>query len=147
MPGDYPAIIRSQSFSPGMWLIGRLWLGTLLLVWGTTLIGPFIGSGVPRKAIPSVGLLLTILRNFIFWLRTSNKLSVSAVLGYRSMISADFRSGLSETSTSPVLHALSCGSTCWIGYSSSLGSLKVGEYLMSPVFDPLHQSSLRDLTR
>ena len=99
-------------FSLGMWLNGRLWLGALLLVRGTTLIGPFIGGGVPRKAIPSIGLLLPILRNFLFWLRTSNKLSVSAVLGYRSMISAVFRSGLSETSTSPVLHALSCGSTC-----------------------------------
>ena len=95
-----------------MWLNGRLWLGALLLVRGTMLIGPFIGGGVPRKAIPSFGLLLPILRYFLFWLWTSNKLSGSAVLGYRSMISAVFCSGLSETSTSPVLHALSCGSTC-----------------------------------
>ena len=48
----------------------------------------------------------------LFWLRTSNNLSVSAVLGYRSMISAVFRSVLPEISTSPVLHNLSCGSTC-----------------------------------
>ena len=50
--------------------------------------------------------------DFLFWLRTSDKLSVSAVLGYRSMISAVFRSVLPEISTSPVLHGLSCGSTC-----------------------------------
>ena len=92
MPGDYPAIIRSQGFSRRVanW---RLWLGALLLVRDNTLIGPFIGGGVPRKTIPSIGLLLPILRNFLFWLRTSNKLSVSAVLGYRSKISAVFRMG------------------------------------------------------
>ena len=50
--------------------------------------------------------------DFLFWIRTSNKLSVSSVLGYRSMISAVFRSELRETSTSLVLHALSCGNTC-----------------------------------
>ena len=48
-----------------MWLNGRLWLGALLLVRGTTIIGPVIGGGVPWKAITSIGLLLTILRNFL----------------------------------------------------------------------------------
>ena len=48
----------------------------------------------------------------LFWLRTSNNLSVSAVLGYRSMFSAVFRPMLLDISTSPVLHDLSCGSTC-----------------------------------
>ena len=44
--------------------------------------------------------------DFLFWLRRSKKLSVSAVMGYRSMLSAVFRSVLPEISTSPVLHDL-----------------------------------------
>ena len=40
-----------------MWPNRRLWLGDLLLVRGTKLNGPFKGSGVPQKAIPSLGLL------------------------------------------------------------------------------------------
>ena len=39
-----------------MWLNRRFWLSDLLLVQGTKLNGPFIGGGVPRKAIPSIGL-------------------------------------------------------------------------------------------
>ena len=46
------------------------------------------------------------LAEFLFWLRTSKKLSVSAVMGYRAMISAVFRSVLPEISTSLVLHDL-----------------------------------------
>ena len=43
-----------------MWLNRRLWLGDLLLVRGTKLNGPFIGGGVPQKAIPHIGLLFPI---------------------------------------------------------------------------------------
>ena len=46
------------------------------------------------------------LADFLLWLRTSNQLSVSAVMGYRSIISAVFRSVLPEISTSLVLHDL-----------------------------------------
>ena len=55
MPGDYPAIYKIYKI---------MWLGALLLVRGTTLNGPFIGGGVPRKAIPYIGLLFPILRMF-----------------------------------------------------------------------------------
>ena len=72
-------------------------------------------------------------------------------MGYRSMISAVFRSVLPEIATSPVLHDLlrffrgeaparSVTPPPW-------DLLKALEYLQSLVFDPLHQSSLRDLTR
>ena len=49
--------LLDHAVSPGMWLNRRLWLGELLLGRVTRLNGPFIGSSVPRKAIPSLGLL------------------------------------------------------------------------------------------
>ena len=72
-------------------------------------------------------------------------------MGYRSMISAVFRSVLPEIPSSPVLHDL-LRSFCVEAPARSVTPpswdlLKVLEYLKSPVFDPLHQSSLRDLTR
>ena len=93
---------------------------------------------------------LSKLADFLFWLGTSKKLSVYAVMGYRSMISAVFRSVLLEISTSPVLHDLCSFHVEAPARSVTPASwdlLKVLEYLKSPVFDPLHQSSLRDLTR
>ena len=71
-------------------------------------------------------------------------------MGYRSMISAVFRSVLPEISTSLVLHDLLRSFRVEAPARSVTPSwdlLKVLEYLKSPVFDPLHQSSLRDLTR
>ena len=81
---------------------------------------------------------LSKIADFLFWLRRSKKLSVSAVMGYRSMLSAVFRSVLPEISTSPVLHDLlhtfrmeaparSITPPPW-------NRLKVLEYLKSPVF-------------
>ena len=49
---------------------------------------------------------LSKIADFLFWLHRSKKLSVSAVLGYRSMLSSVFRSSLPEISTSPVIHDL-----------------------------------------
>ena len=134
-----------------MWLNRRLWLGDLPLVRSTKLNGPFIGSGVPRKAIPSLGLLCQKNADSLFWLRRSKKLSVSAVMGHRSMLSAVFHSVLPEISTSLVLHDL-LRSFCVEAPARSITPpswdlLKVLEYLKSLVFEPLHQSSLRDLTR
>ena len=94
---------------------------------------------------------LSKIADFLFWLRRSKKLSVSAVMGYRSMLSAVFRSVLPEILTSPVLHDLLCAFRVEAPARSvtppSWDLLKVLEYLKSPVFEPLHQSSLRDLTR
>ena len=67
------------------------------------------------------------------------------------MLSAVFRFVLPEISTSPVLHDLLRSFSVEAPVRSvtppSWDLLKVLEYLKSPVFEPLHQASLRDLTR
>ena len=67
------------------------------------------------------------------------------------MLSAVFRSVLPEISTSPLLHDLLRSFSVEAPVRSitppSWDLLKVLEYLKSPVFEPLHQASLRDLTR
>ena len=94
---------------------------------------------------------LSKIADFLFWLRRSKHLSVSAVRGSRSMLSAVFRFVLPEISTSPVLHDLLRSFSVEAPVRSvtppSWALLKVLEYLKSPVFEPLHQASLRDLTR
>ena len=57
------------------------------------------GHSISRPSLPKIA-------DFLFWLRRSKKLSVSAVMGYCSMLSAVFRSVLAEISTSAVLHDL-----------------------------------------
>ena len=54
---------------------------------------------ISRPSLPKVA-------DFLFWLRRSRKLSVSAVLGYRSMLSAVFRFHLPEISSSSVIQDL-----------------------------------------
>ena len=57
------------------------------------------GHSVSRPSLHKIA-------DFLFWLRRSKKLSISAVLGYRSMLSAVFRTILPEISTSPVIQDL-----------------------------------------
>ena len=94
---------------------------------------------------------LSKIADFLFWLRRSKKLSVSAVMGYRSMLSAVFRSVLPEISTSTVIHDLLRSFRVEAPIRSvtppSWDLLKVLEFLKSPVFEPLNQASLRDLTQ
>ena len=89
--------------------------------------------------------------NFFVWLRQSKKLSVSVVLGYRSMLSAVFRSQLPEISTSPVIQDLLCSfkveAPCRAVRPPSWDLEKVLDFLRSPIFEPLTSCSLRDLTR
>ena len=72
-------------------------------------------------------------------------------MGYRSMLSAVFRSVLPEISTSAVLHDLLRSFRVEAPVRSvtppSWDLLKVLVFLKSPVFEPLNQASLRDLTR
>ena len=49
---------------------------------------------------------LAKIADFLFWLRHSRQLSVSAVMGYCSMLSAVFKSILPEISSSPIIHDL-----------------------------------------
>ena len=89
--------------------------------------------------------------DFLFWLRRSRKLSVSAVMGYRSMLSAVFRSVLPDISSSSVLQDLIRSFKVEVPprvvRPPSWDLLRVLTYLRSPVFEPLHESSLRDLSR
>ena len=102
------------------------------------------GHSISRPSLPKI-------TDFLFWLQRSKKLSVSAVMGYRSMLSAVSCSVLPEISTSAVLHDFlqSFRVEAPIRYVTppSWDLLKVLEFLKSPVFETLHQASLRDLTR
>ena len=97
-----------------------------------------------RPSLPKIA-------DFLFWLCKSKKLSVSAILGYRSMLSAVFRTVLPEISTSPVLQNLlrffKVEAPCRVIRPPAWGLLKVFDYLRSSVSEPLSNSSLRDLTR
>ena len=57
------------------------------------------GHSISHLSLPKIA-------DFLFWLRRYRRLSVSSVMGYRSMLSAVFRSVLPEISISPVLHVL-----------------------------------------
>ena len=113
--------------------------------------GPSIVSGVIRTATVCLNLRYLNIADFLFWLRKSKKLSVSAILGYRSMLSAVFRTVLPEISTSPVLQDLlrffKVEAPCRVIRSPAWDLLKVFDYLRSSVFEALSNSSLRDLTR
>ena len=102
------------------------------------------GHSVSRPSLAKID-------DFVFWFRRSRKLSVSAVLGYRSMLSAVFRTVLPEISTSPILRDLlrsfHVEAPCRSVRPPSGDLIKVLEYLRSPVFEPLSSASLRDLTR
>ena len=88
--------------------------------------------------------------DFLFWLRRSKKLSISAVLGYRSMLSAVFHTVLPEISTSPVIQDLLLSfmgeAPCRAIRPPTWDLLKVLTYLRPSVFQPLPTASLRDLT-
>ena len=49
---------------------------------------------------------LLMVADFLLWLRRSMKLSVSSVMGYRSMLATVFRFKLLNMSSDPVLHDL-----------------------------------------
>ena len=102
------------------------------------------GHSISLLSLPKVA-------DFLFWLRPSKKLSVSAVLGYSSMLSAVFRSQLLEISASPViqdlLRSFKVEAPCRAVHPPSWDLEKVLDFLRSPVFEPLSSCSLRDLTQ
>ena len=99
---------------------------------------------VSRPSLPKIA-------DFLFWLRLSRRLSVSSIMGYRSMLSAVFKSVLPEISTSPVLHDLlrSFQAEAPIrGVRPPSWDLNVVlTFLRSSSFEPLTTISLRDFTR
>ena len=102
------------------------------------------GHSISRPSLPKVA-------DFLFWLRRSRKLSVSAVMGYRSMLSAVFRLQLPEISSSSVIHDLlrsfKVEAPCRAVRPPSWDLEAVLRFLRSTIFEPLASSSLRDLTR
>ena len=93
---------------------------------------------------------LSKIADFLFWLRRSRQLSVSAVMGYRSMLSADFKSILPEISSSPIIHdslrSFQVEAPIREVRPPSWDLPTVLNYLRSSPFEPLSSASLRDLT-
>ena len=102
------------------------------------------GHSISRPSQPKIA-------DFLFWLRRSRRLSVSSVMGYRSMLSAVFKSVLPEISTSPVLHDLLRSFQVEAPIREvrppSWDLTIVLTFLRSSSFEPLTTISLRDLTR
>ena len=102
------------------------------------------GHSVSRPSLSKIA-------DFLFWLRRSRRLSVSAVMGYRSMLSAVFKSILLEISTSPTLHDLLHSFQVEAPVREvrppSWDLPTVLNFLRSSPFEPLSSASLRDLTR
>ena len=94
---------------------------------------------------------LSKIADFLFWLRCSRRLSVSAVMGYRSMLSAVFKSILPEISSSPTLHDLlrsfQVEALVREACRPAWDLTTVLNFLRSSRFEPLSSASLRDLTR
>ena len=102
------------------------------------------GHSISRPSLPKIA-------DFLFWLRHSRQLSVSSIMGYRSMLSAVFKSVLPEISSSPVLHDLLRSFQVEAPIREvrppSWDLTTVLTYLRSSSFEPLSTISLRDLTR
>ena len=102
------------------------------------------GHSITRPSLPKIA-------DFLFWLRRSRKLSVSAILGYRSMLAAVFRFKLPEISTSPILQDLLCSFKVEVpirGVRPPPWDLEVVlRYLRSSTFETLSSVSLRSLTK
>ena len=88
--------------------------------------------------------------DFLLWLRRHKGLSVSSVMGYRSMLSAVFRFQLPGLSSQPVLRDLRSfrleAPSCPLR-PSAWDLAAVLTFLNSAVFEPLQLASLRNLTK
>ena len=101
------------------------------------------GHSVSRPSLAKVA-------DFLTWMRSSRRLGVSSIRGYRSMLSAVFRFHLSSLSSDPVLRDLlrsfKLSSAERILRPPAWDLAKVLHYLNSPHFEPLSQASLRALS-
>ena len=99
---------------------------------------------VSRPTLPNIA-------DFLLWLRRVRKLSVSAVMGYRSMLSSVFRFKLPEISSSPVLQDLlrsfQVESPSRMVRPPSWDLNKVLHHLRSSTYEPSANLSLRSLTK
>ena len=117
--------------SQSKWLVFRQWCHSK-------------GHSISRPSLAKIA-------DFLFWLRRSRGLSVSAIMGDRSMLSAVFKSILPEISSSPVLHDLLRSFQVEAPVREvrppSWDFPSVLNFLRSSPFEPLSSASLRDLTR
>ena len=101
------------------------------------------GHSISHPSLPKIA-------DFLFWLRRYRRLSVSSVMGYRSMLSAVFKSVLPEISISPVLHVLLRSFQAEAPIREvrppSWDLNIVSSFLRSSSFQPWKTFSLRDLT-
>ena len=132
--GFYNRLAQQVSFSMSSiftWLVFRQWCRSE-------------GHSVSRPSLPKIA-------DFLFWLRRSRQLSVSSIMGCRSMLSAVFKSVLLEISSSPALHNLLRSFQVEAPIREvrppSWDLTTVLTYLRSSSFEPLMTISLRDLTR
>ena len=128
------SLARSTSSRAGYqskWLVYRQWCRSE-------------GHSISRPSLSKIA-------DFLFWLRRSRRLSVSAVMGYRSMLSAVFKSILLEISSSPTLHDLLRSFQVEAPVREvrppAWDLTTVLNFLRSTRFEPLSSASLRDLTR
>ena len=101
------------------------------------------GHSVSRPTLAKVA-------DFLYWLRFTRGLSVSSLLGYRSVLSAVFRFHLPSLSSDPVirdlLRSFRLSSAERVLRPPAWDLSKVLTYLVSPAFEPLSQASFRALT-
>ena len=118
-------------YQSNKWLIFRQWCRSE-------------GYSISCPALPKIA-------DFLFYLRRSRRLSVSAIMGYRSILSTVFKSVLPEISTSPVIHDLLRSFQAEAPIREvrppSWDLNVVLTFLRSSSFEPLTTISLRDLTR
>ena len=103
------------------------------------------GHSISRPSLSKV-------TDFLLWLRRHRRLSVSSVMGYRSMLSAVFRFQLPDLSSHPVLRDLlrsfRIAAPCRpLRPPPAWDLAAVLTYLNSAVFEPLRLASLRSLTK
>ena len=102
------------------------------------------GHSISRPTLPKID-------DFLLWLHRTRKLSVSAIMGYQSMLSAVFWLKLPEISTSPVLQDLLRSFQVAAPSRSIQPPLwdlnKVLAYLRSSAFEPLQSTSLQSLSK
>ena len=102
------------------------------------------GHSISRPTLPKIA-------DFLLWLHRVRKLLVSAIMGYRSMLSAVFHFKLPEISNPPVLQDLLQSFQVEAPSRSiqppSWNLNKILVYLRSSKFEPLQSVSLRTLSK
>ena len=144
MPGDSPAVHQGCGILPCS--SGAVFIGAPpILRW--SVYRSWCHSHSHSVSRPS----LAKVADFLTWLRSSRRLSVSSIRGYRSMLSAVFRFHLPSLSSDPVLRDLlrsfNLSSAERVLRPPAWYLAKVLRYLNSSHFEPLSQASLRDLSQ